>query len=210
MSAHHCIIAAASFVSQASWWSTTGRGPDLSKLIRDLIFRLGCGSPLSRVREDQLRCVVRSSPVTVCAQSVSRRQLIGSDCFDCVAAVVAKPAIRQSPVCREPISNAPSRYSSPTDISVGARATKVKTAFGHCVHTSMSALVIVTKPKVYVYRPGSVTRPILSQVTLLTRNSISFHNKERFVLVGSCAALINIKAWGTALYSKCRRILPKR
>jgi hypothetical protein len=50
----------------------------------------------------------------------------------------------------------------------------VKAAFGYSCHIARSSAVIVSHPKVNMYRPGSVTRLTCGQVTLLTVNYFSF------------------------------------
>src|SRR4051794_17514087 len=84
-----------------------------------------------------------------------------------------------------PMSKAPRRYSSPTDISFGSCVIKVNVASGKRVHTSRSSGVTVTKPKKHLYRPGSLTRPTLSQLILFTRICHSIRNQRPDSLWGS-------------------------
>src|SRR3569623_1066730 len=67
------------------------------------------------------------------------------------------------------LSEAPRWNSSPAASSGSERfESRVNAACGYSFQISRSPAVIVSQPKVYMYRPGSVTRPTLSQVILST------------------------------------------
>jgi hypothetical protein len=56
-----------------------------------------------------------------------------------------------------PMSNEPSRYSSPSSL-VGS-GISVKVAAGNCFQIARSSAVTVSQPNLNMYRPGSVTFP---------------------------------------------------
>jgi len=52
--------------------------------------------------------------------------------------------------------------------AIGAVLTSVNTASGNWCQTARSSSVIVSQPNLYMYRPGSVTRPTRGHVILST------------------------------------------
>ena len=71
-----------------------------------------------------------------------------------------------------PIRNSSAAESSP--VSAIAVLTSVNAAFGNCSQIATSPSLMVSRPNVYMYRPGSVTRPTCAQVILLTGNHFPF------------------------------------